>query len=269
MTVPKGTTARRLRGLAVSSLAMPALVFGGLEAWHTRADRGYQGIAPVCRAVVSKRMVALSVDDGPSPEFTAGLVSLLNRVGGHATFFLVGSRAAAYPDLVRMELASGMEVGNHTWSHPSLPTLSLAAQRSQLERATNELDALGVPPSQRTLFRPPYGLIQPDGLRAASQQGLKTVLWSISLEHYTGGMGLSPGTAEAAIAARVRPGDILLAHDGGGDRTKTMQTLQILLPALRAAGFELVTVGKLLASGAPSSARPRKWFWQGGFECPS
>jgi peptidoglycan/xylan/chitin deacetylase (PgdA/CDA1 family) len=247
---------------------MPALVFGGLEAWHTRADRGYQGIAPVCRAIVSDRMVALSVDDGPSPEFTSGLVSLLNSVGGHATFFLVGSRAATYPDLVRMELASGMEIGNHTWSHPSLPTLSLAAQRSQLERATDELDALGVPPSQLTLFRPPYGLIEPDGLRAASQQGLRTVMWSISLEHYTGGMGLSPGAAAAAIAAKVRPGDILLAHDGGGDRTNTMRTLEVLLPALRAAGFEVVTVGRLLASGTPSSARPRKWFWQSGFECP-
>src|SRR5436190_7086897 len=108
MTVPRGTRTRRLRGLAVSSLAMPALVFGGLEGWHARADQGYQGIAPVCRAIVSDRMIALSVDDGPSPEFTSGLVSLLNSVGGHATFFLVGSRAAKYPDLVRIELASGM-----------------------------------------------------------------------------------------------------------------------------------------------------------------
>src|SRR4029077_7723043 len=130
---------------------------------HARADQGYQGIAPVCRAIVSERMVALSIDDGPSPDYTAELVSLLNSLGEHATFFLVGSRAAAYPDLVRMELTSGMEIGNHTWSHASLPTLSLGSQERQLERTTDELDGLEFPPSKVNLFRPPYGLIQPDG----------------------------------------------------------------------------------------------------------
>lgn len=244
---------------------MPALIFGGLEAWHMRADSRYHGIAPICRVDVSTRMVALSIDDGPSPEFTPRVVSMLNQVGGQATFFLVGSRAEAHPDLVRLELDSGMEIANHTWSHASLPALSPSAQRTQLTRTKAELNGLGADP---LFFRPPYGLIQPDGLRLVSSLGLTTVVWSISLEHYTGGMRLAPDAAAAAIADRVRPGDIILAHDAGGDRTKTMRTLQSLLPALRAAGFEVVTVGQLLGSGRPVYANPRGWFWQSGFECP-
>jgi peptidoglycan/xylan/chitin deacetylase (PgdA/CDA1 family) len=261
-----GLTGRAGRTLALAALALPSLAFGGLEGSHVVSDAGYRGLTPVCRVTVQGRVVALTVDDGPSSGFTPEMIALLGRAGAHATFFLEGARAMGRPDLVRLEIEAGMELGDHTWSHPHFSRLSASEQVTELTRTRDALLAMGL--AHVELFRPPFGEIDPAGLRLVRAEGFQTILWSLSLEHYTVGMNLPPAQAARMLALRVRPGDVILAHDAGGDRSTTLETLELLVPALRSQGFDVVTVGELMRRGRPVYARPPTWFWQARLRCP-
>jgi peptidoglycan/xylan/chitin deacetylase (PgdA/CDA1 family) len=83
--------------------------------------------------------IALTFDDAPT--YTAQILAILQHYGVQATFFVIGSQAAAHPDLVEQEFQQGHIVGNHTWTHPDLTTLSPAGVRSQLQSASNEIEA--------------------------------------------------------------------------------------------------------------------------------
>ena len=120
--------------------------------------------------------LALTFDDGPNPTWTPRLLDLLARRGVRATFFLVGSRAQAEPDLVRQIAAAGHLIGNHSWTHLNL---ALAPARRIEEQITRSSDALaqitGAPPRY---FRPPFGARRPETLRIARRFGLVPVLWN-------------------------------------------------------------------------------------------
>ena len=96
-----------------------------LQASHLAWSEHYDGLGPICRVSTTQPVVALSFDDGPDPAYTPQVLAMLRASGSHATFFLVGAQAAAYPDLDRTEITSGMEVGDHPSTHPHLPTLSV------------------------------------------------------------------------------------------------------------------------------------------------
>lgn len=255
------------RGALGAGLAV-VVVLSALEGDHLLHIRGLGTSAPVCRVDTSDRVVALSFDDGPDPRLTPRVLALLERTDTHATFFTIGSRARDAPELVRRELAAGEEVGDHTWSHPHLGSLDdeqATAQVTSTERLLQELGA------DVTLFRAPFGEITPPEISIVSDAGLRAVHWSIAVDHYVGEMGLTPTAAADAIGRTIRPGDIVLAHDAvlGSERQDAFRAIELLLPMLRTRGFEVTTVGRLLAMGAPVLARPRPWFWQSGFDCPS
>lgn len=260
---------RRRITVIVSVLTVGVAAFAIAEALHVIVIRRYASLAPTCRVLTDRPVVALTFDDGPDPALTHDVVTLLLRYQDRATFFLIGSHAEAFPELVREESDAGMEIGNHTWSHPHLPALSAAQVAVEIERTQNELiGSTGVVPQ---LFRPPFGLIAPDELRAVDAAGLTPVHWLIPLDHYVGELALDPKQAAAKLVSDIRPGDIILAHDardGGIDRSAALATLRILLPALDRRGIQVTTVGELLDEGVPVRATPRVWFWQEGFSCP-
>jgi peptidoglycan-N-acetylglucosamine deacetylase len=254
------------KGVAVIGIVTLVAV-SALEIDHLLGVRGYGASAPVCRVATTDRVVALSFDDGPDPSFTPRVLALLERTGARATFFAIGSRAEDAPGLVRRELAAGEEVGDHTWSHPRIGSLGDEEAATQVDSTARLLAGLG---ADVTLFRAPFGEITPSELSLVSDAGLRAVHWSIAVDHYVGGMGLSPSAAAAAIAGTILPGDIVLAHDAalGPERWAALRTLELLLPMLKSRGFEVTTVGRLLGMGRPVPARPRPWFWQSGFDCP-
>ncbi|MEO8292419.1 MAG: polysaccharide deacetylase family protein [Actinomycetota bacterium] len=224
----------------------------------------------MCRVNTTRPLVALTFDDGPDPTYTPAILELLQRDGAHATFFVLGEQAAAHPALLSAERDAGMEIANHTWSHPHLPTLTTAQVLEEAARTGELLGADSVPE-----FRAPYGEITAPQLSALQTDGGYTVVhWSVAIDHYVGGMGLSPQEAAVSLAASLQPGDIILAHDaavlpkdGGADRSDATETLRLLLPELRSRGVQVTTVTALLNSGTPLHASPRPWFWQSGFEC--
>lgn len=262
---------RHLRRLTVivTVLSVGVAALSVAEAIHVVSIRRYASLAPICRVSTDRPVIARTFDDGPDPTLTPHVVDLLAHYRDRATFFLIGAHAEAFPELVRQEAGAGMEIGNHTWSHPHLPALSTAQAVAEIERTQGELlGSTGVAPQ---LFRAPFGLITPDELRSVEATGLTPVHWSIPLDHYVDELALNPAQAAAKLLDDIRPGDIILAHDardGGIDRSIATATLRILLPALDRRGIEAITVSELLNEGAPVRATPRLWFWQAGFSCP-
>jgi peptidoglycan-N-acetylglucosamine deacetylase len=258
---------RRTVSVAVAGLLVTvASGFGLSEAVHLVKDGRYGSLSPVCRVQTSQKLVALTFDDGPDPAFTPSVLTVLGQSGDKATFFVTGSHADHFPQLVEEELSAGMEIGNHTWSHPHLLHLTTAQATSEVVR-TNELlsSRFGI---SAQLFRAPFGEISVDQLRAVDQLGMRPIHWSLAIDHYVGGLHLAPNDAAARLIRDIRPGDIVLAHDArGAGRAAAMATMRLLLPALGERGFVVTTVGDLLRQGSASLASPRSWFWQAGFSC--
>src|SRR5579884_2263051 len=121
--------------------------------------------------------IALTFDDGPNVTATPQILAILQRYRVPATFFLVGQQAAHYPALVTQEAQQGVVIGNHTWSHPNLITLSPEQVRAQLESCSAEIsqDAEVTP----VLFRPPGGNFTVQTQAIAASLGLSTILWNV------------------------------------------------------------------------------------------
>jgi peptidoglycan/xylan/chitin deacetylase (PgdA/CDA1 family) len=167
----------------------------------------------------------LTFDDGPGDQ-TAAVLDVLGEHGWRATFFLVGSQVSPGADLVRRILAEGHTVGNHSWDHPRLSELDPAEIAGQLRRTTEAIESVaGVRPE---VFRPPYGDRDERVDRIAAELGMRTVLWDVDPEDWS-----RPGVGVIAAAIRgAGPADVVLLHDGRGDRTQTVAGLRLALAEL-------------------------------------
>jgi len=191
-----------------------------------------------CRARRAGRRVALTFDDGPDPQRTPAVLDLLARQGVRATFFVVGARAEAHPELVRRMATEGHVVGNHSYTHSwRFPLRSLGRTMEELRRTGEVLHR--ITGRQPRLFRPPFGVTNPTIARAVRRLGLDPVGWSIrSLDT----MGQSPERVAARILRRLHPGAVILLHDrcAGSERL-----VGLLVEGLRSRGLEPVTLPEL------------------------
>jgi peptidoglycan-N-acetylglucosamine deacetylase len=216
------STWRRLLGAAGgSATARPAPAVG-------QAPVGSPAPVPAGSAGV----VYLTFDDGPTPAYTPRVLALLARHRARATFFVVGRNAATWPGLVRRELAAGHGVGNHTWSHRRITGLrgaQLAAEVSATSAAIQRITGAPV-----RCLRPPFAAVDAASADRVRALGLRLVLWDVDPDDW-----LRPGarTIAGRVLGRVRSGDVVLMHDGGGDRSQTMAALEQVLATLSARGF--------------------------------
>lgn len=179
-----------------------------------------------------RKGIALTIDDGPSPEYTPQVLRLLERYRVTATFSMIGLEVAAYPGLVREVAAAGHTIANHTWSHANLAYLSPALIADQGDRATGAIHkATGGAPS---LFRAPYGAWSPAALQYCARAGMTPLDWSVDPRDWS-----RPGVPAIVrnIMRNTRTGSIILEHDGGGNRSQTVAALKIVLPRLLDAGY--------------------------------
>jgi peptidoglycan-N-acetylglucosamine deacetylase len=180
----------------------------------------------------SAGVVYLTFDDGPAPAWTPRVLELLARYRARATFFVLGRSAAAHPELVRQEFVAGHGVGNHTWSHRRLTGLrgaQLAAEVSATSAAIQRITGAPV-----RCLRPPFAAVDAASADRVRALGLRLVLWDVDPDDW-----LRPGarTIAGRVLGRVRSGDVVLMHDGGGDRSQTMAALEQVLATLSARGF--------------------------------
>jgi peptidoglycan-N-acetylglucosamine deacetylase len=210
------------RGFAALRLRRPYLI---------RCIR--RGSSYVTHGSRARRRVALTFDDGPS-RYTPGFVRVLRRYGATATFFVIGRQVAGGARALRDAVRYGNEIANHTWDHRGASYLQLLATNNAIRRAT------GFRPC---LFRRVGGAI--GSVATARALGMTTVQWDVDPRDWT-----APGSG--AIARRVlraiRPGSIVVMHDGGGPRWQTLAALPSILRALRRRGYSVVTTSELLGN---------------------
>ncbi|MFD8705264.1 polysaccharide deacetylase family protein [Kitasatospora sp. NPDC059648] len=187
---------------------------------------------PVYELDPAQRVVALTIDDGPDPKYTPAVLDLLQQHGIRATFFMIGENAVEHTALVREIADRGHHIANHTWTHPDLRHMSEGAVRDELERTSELLHrTTGRTP---TWFRSPGGDWSPVSLKVAADLGLRNMGWSVDPRDWS-----RPGTPAIVdtILKEVRPGAIVLNHDGGGDRSQTVAALKTYLPVLIDSGY--------------------------------
>jgi peptidoglycan/xylan/chitin deacetylase (PgdA/CDA1 family) len=191
------------------------------------------------------REVALTFDDGPGP-YTPQVLDVLERDHAPGTFFQVGVLQQYFHASTSRIVADGFPIGDHTWSHAPMSQLPRSEQQSQLLQQAAAIHRYGA--SFPRLFRPPYGDFNATTLALLAKYRMLMVLWTVDTSDYR-----LPGV-QAIVDAAVggaRPGSIILMHDAGGNRAETVAALPIIIKDLRARGYKLVTVPRLLLDNPP------------------
>lgn len=198
----------------------------------------------VWEVATDKKVIALTFDDGPDPSDTPFILDLLNQYDARATFFVVGSRAEKYPNLLFREAWEGHEVANHTYAHPyfnkSTPIRRITDEINKAEQTIFDITG-----QNSSIFRPPAGYYNDTIIAAARQTHHTLVLWSW---HQDTKDWDTPGTDKIVktVLDHAQNGDIVLFHDYVKGATQTIDALKLILPALQQRGFEFVTVSELL-----------------------
>lgn len=168
--------------------------------------------------------VLLTFDDGPHPEITPKVLEVLDEGGAKAIFFLVGERAAKYPQLTRDIVSRGHIVANHTYTHPNKGKLRFAEYKLEIERANTLIEShVGIRPR---LFRPPRGQLTLAAVSAAKTNGLKTVLWSNGAGEWNHMKDRRSDEISEKLRYTLSARDIVLLHD---DNPKVPSVLSDLI----------------------------------------
>ena len=185
---------------------------------------------------VANKTIALTFDDGPGP-YTEKLLDILDKYDAKATFFLIGSKVSARANTLRRMQSRGHQLGNHSWSHPELPKLSVDQIAGEIDR-TNEAirQATGVKPS---ILRPPYGAVNGVVLEQLRLRNMSSILWSVDTRDWADRN--SQIVCSRAVAG-ARPGAVILMHD---IHQTSVNAVPCILSSLKQQGYSFVTIQRL------------------------
>jgi peptidoglycan-N-acetylglucosamine deacetylase len=202
----------------------------------------------------AKNKIALSFDDGPDRRWTPEILDILKEKKVPGIFFVIGDQANRTPDLLKREYNEGHEIGNHTWTHPAFDDISRTQVKWELNLTQRLIEStLGV---KSLFFRPPYGIDhQPEYAEEVAQLPYPQELGYIIV-----GQRIDPDDWRMTEDKHQRPaqeiaddvvrqaknGNIVLLHDGGGERAQTVAALPLIIDQLRAKGYQFVSVANLL-----------------------
>lgn len=189
----------------------------------------------------SEKVIALTVDDGPWPETTEQMLDIFKQNDVKATFFWIGKSIESSPEIARRVVAEGHAIGNHTWHHPYDP-MDAATAASEIDRTAKLIyETTGV---KTSFFRPPGGVLNNGLAEYAKSQNYSVVMWSVT------SADTDPRARPQAFVDNVlkgaKPGAIVLMHDGGGDRSRTIKALPDMIAGLKQQGYRFVTIPELL-----------------------
>ena len=207
--------------------------------------------------------VALTFDDGPDGRWTPKILDILREKRAVATFFVIGQNMQAKPALVQREVTDGMMVGNHTWTHPNIADTPLAQTDLEIN-TTQRLFAVLTGKSMR-FFRPPYfGDAEP-----STPAEVEPLLVAQKLGYLIAGLRIDPDDWKKPPAQEIiqrtmsrlsdtgpTAGQVVLLHDAGGDRSRTVEALPGLIDAIRARGLRLVTIDQLAGMSRADALPP-------------
>ncbi len=200
----------------------------------------YSQIVKNVKPVGKDKVIALTFDDGPWPGTTSQVLEILKKEKIKATFFWVGQYLKIYPKIAQEVVAAGHTLGNHTWHHWYTLMNPSAAAREIDETATLIYKTTGI---KTLLFRPPGGLLNNGVVDYAKQHNYVTVMWSADSMDYR---VYTPDELVNHVIRKAQPGGIVLMHDGGGNRSATVEALPKIITKLKELGYKFVTIPKLL-----------------------
>jgi peptidoglycan/xylan/chitin deacetylase (PgdA/CDA1 family) len=195
----------------------------------------------VFRVDTDERAIALTIDDAPHPDVTPGILRELRAVGAKATFFILGANAQAYPELVDSIRADGHELANHLFTDRMSAGLSDEEFRDELLRTDSLIQPRGSP----RWCRAGSAVITPRIVRIMKANGYTPVVGTAYPVDLYAGIDLTV----TQFVENIRPGAILVLHDGGTSRRNTIEVLSILLPRVREMGYRLMTLTELSRLG--------------------
>ncbi|MBP1906006.1 peptidoglycan/xylan/chitin deacetylase (PgdA/CDA1 family) [Paenibacillus turicensis] len=192
------------------------------------------------------KIVAFTFDDGPNPLYTRQLLDIFRAVGGKATFFMLGQQMDASEDaeqVAREAHAAGHEIGNHTYTHPNLATVSLEEAQAEIEKMEQRI--VQITGKKPAVFRPPYFGINDEVQQFVGNRGYYTI-GAVNNEAQD---WEQPGVDFIIdqTKKKLRKGSILIFHDGYGDRSQSIEAVRLLAEELTAEGYQLVTVSELIS----------------------
>lgn len=247
----------QLRALAVLA-AIVILACAGFTAYEIVEQPTNPLFGPaVVAGPPRSHVIALTYDDGPNPPYTNAILRVLEQEGVHATFFVVGRAAQAYPAVLRRELRDGDAIGNHSWDHAHLIVLPASAVKRSLQRTDAAVfAATGV---HMHLMRPPFGARDWSVMRTAQHLGYTVVLWNVPLARdweYPPAHVIAQRVLDVA-----KDGSILVLHDGNRgivcahsttprrtcDRSQDISATRAIVRALKEKGYRFVTIPQLIA----------------------
>lgn len=231
------------RRIRVAALAASAAVLLASVLWWCSpllfrlADATSDGA--LYRVPAADSAVALTIDDAPRPGTTDAILRVLERHGARATFFVIGSRARRHPALVRSIRRGGHEIAHHMWRDRRSLGLDSASFRRALLRTDSTLSPFGDP----RWLRPAGGLYSGWMVRAARRQGHRIALGDV---YPFDPVVRWPPIVTRFVLAWVRPGSVIILHDGEGRGGRTAEVLRRVLPELRERGLEVMSLGELV-----------------------
>lgn len=233
-------------GAPLFALGIPALLLATLLAWGIFRPGSRLLYPTTTRGSRESNHVALTFDDGPDPDTTPSVLDLLARHNARATFFVIGSKLAEHPKLARRMIAGAHTIGNHTWQHSRWQNFyPRRTFEREIERGEQAIMALSR--DTRPLYRPPVGIKTPTLARIAYRRSMHIVAWSL---HSHDSRLHDPERIAQRVLEKVRPGDIILMHDGhdlpGKSRPVCAESLELILRGLKERNLESVPVPELL-----------------------
>lgn len=216
-----------------------------LKEWEQKAEtfpvptEFYTKIVKKVKPLGKDKIIALTFDDGPWPRTTSQVLEILKKEEIKATFFWVGQYLKYYPKIAQEVVAAGHPLGNHTWHHWYTAMNPSAAAREIDQTATLIYKTTGI---KTLLFRPPGGLLNNGVVDYAKQHNYVTVMWSAdSMDYHP----YTPDELVNNVMRKAKPGGIVLMHDGGGNRSATVEALPKIIAKLKNLGYKFVTIPEL------------------------
>lgn len=191
----------------------------------------------------NQKIIAITFDDGPHPVYTNQVLDILAEYDAKATFFVTGKKVDQNPDILKRIVKEGHEVANHTYNHVRGNKMNAKKLTAELNSTTESITrTTGVKP---TLFRPVGGYFNDLIINTAAKNDYLVVMWSWHQDPKDWN-GTTANKIAKHVISSTRPGDIVLLHDSGGDRAKTVKALEPILDYLKKNNYKCVTVSKML-----------------------
>lgn len=226
----------------IATVIVITILLSGI--WQLSKMRDFQLFGKLVTQVdCSDKVVALTFDDGPTPQYTDTVLDILARHGIKATFFVTGSEVEKNLAEASRIAAAGHELGNHSYSHARMIFKLPATVKDEIEKTDAAIRNAGY--NGQIHFRPPYGkklLILPWYLQKA---GKTTIMWDIEPETFAE-TAVSAEKISDHVMQRVRPGSIILLHVMYASREESRKALELVIPRLKKEGFAFATVSDLL-----------------------